>query len=793
MASTWIKERHDIAITNIGTDGAGTDLIGMMLVKDPKTKAPLWRVLDGKSLADQFFTGVPSQEYTDPEQEILLSQSDWRSGFGLEIHDINDAKRYFESYGMDLRFRGGAILSNGVTALTKPTTMIPCVRDPELDIWTDANTLTYWTKAGAGVLDREATEKYSGSYSAKTTGIVNLVQNVVDWAITMRGVVFTFTCWVKTSTANHVRIAIADVDGTNYSSYHTGGGGWKQLTATRTVGANATACNFYLFAEQALFTAYFDLVNISATVTDTSGQGIVVAFAEFNSNLYCAMGKLLCKLNTTTGASLTPVRQFAATITDLEPFTDNKLYIGQGLSEPCWYMDTGETCTQSNAVVNKFNFFKAVHSATPTMWGSDSAYTLRSTVAPANGGTAWSSQTTVGSSGYDITALVTKSGALYIMKEDMPYYLNSAGAVQNDLAPELQTCTATTSGKNAKVWRNKVYIPAGTQALLETDGTTNTFINPGDYCTNSAIHSGRVQALAYDETFLFAAMFSVDHVYILTGREETIDGATAWHWHDYQNTSQTSVECMFVSTVYQKRLYITSSTASEAILYLPLPTGYANLTADSNRAFATGGNFITPFVHGQFQNTNKAFIKLTVTLGHAYDANIYISAAYEKLGDSSWTSIGNLVGTSANRVASAFIPVDGSSNKPVSTMMRFKFTGVTNDTTKTPILVQYTVQAILYPTIKTLYFCSIDCREDITTKQGVIDRNMYDTIITTLDNARNPAIAWPISIRDIDGNTKTVKFLPLPQSTERYVITRDEQGREMERVYNLLMEEVTLS
>ena len=122
--------------------------------------------------------------------------------------------------------------------------------------------------------------------------------------------------------------------------------------------------------------------------------------------------------------------------------------------------------------------------------------------------------------------------------------------------------------------------------------------------------------------------------------------------------------------------------------------------------------------------------------------------------------------------------------------MRFKFAAVTDDTTKTPILLGFTVQSVLYPTRKPIYSCVVRVAEEMTLKNGVVSKNDYDTMVTTLNNARDAT--WPVSIRDIDGNTKTVKFLPIPDR-DRYTVVRDEKGFEQERLYTLLMQEVPLS
>lgn len=784
MASTYMPQRHDIAITNIGTAGTGTDLIGMMLAKG-KNNAPMWVVYDGKHIAEQFFTGTPSPEYTDPEQEILMGQSDWRSGFGLEYYDSNDKRRYYSSIGADLRFRDMAIAGTVPTTITVPATTSPTMADGGLETWTDGNNLTSWSKSAA-VLTREAVTIHGGTFSARFTGIGYIYQSETVWTTAWQGRRFTLTAYCLTANVNDGRIAINDGVGTTYSSYHTGGGAWKQLTVSRTLDAAATKLEVRLYADSAIGVGcYFD----DATIAGTT-PGKIVAFAEFNSLLYAAQGAVLIKMNG-TGNAFTTVYEFANSITDLEPFTDNNLYIALGTSANYYYMSTVEAFTESTAAVKTFQFFKTVHSTTPVLWGNDGSNTIRSNTNPINGGAAWSAQTTVGTSYYSITALIQKAGALYIMKTDMPYYLSSAGAVQNDLAPELASLTSSSSGKNVKLWKNALYIPAGAQTLLQTDGTTNTFVSPALFCTNLSDFNGSVQALAYDDMYLFAGLDNSTKVEVVAGREETIDNNTDWRWHPIAEITLGGAECMFVSGVFQKRCYIASTTASDSLYYIPLPTGYGNVTADTNRKFQTGSYFITPYLHADFRNAMKGFVKLTCTLGHAYDVNIYVTASYEKLGDTSWTSIGNFDGTATNRVETLYIPVDASSNNPKSTMMRFKFTFVTNTTNTTPILLNYTVSAILYPTIRELYYATILCAEEIATKIGILDKNMYDTIKTTLDNARNAS--WPVSIRDIDGDTQTVKFLPLPNSTPRYSIIRDDKGREQERHYNVIMQRVPLS
>jgi hypothetical protein len=253
----------------------------------------------------------------------------------------------------------------------------------------------------------------------------------------------------------------------------------------------------------------------------------------------------------------------------------------------------------------------------------------------------------------------------------------------------------------------------------------------------------------------------------------------------------TGCETAFVSSVYQKRLYVSSTSSSDSLYYIPLPTGYANVTSDANRSYATDGscNFVTTFYHKDFKNIPKAYIKVQATLGHTYDADIYFECHYEKLGDSSWTDAGDLIGTATNRKPVLYVPVDGSSNKPVSTMMRFKLVSKTDDATKTPILLDFNVQCVLYPDVQSVIDCSIRCTDGILDKKGVkLEGTNADYIRTTIAEAQSST--YPVTIYDLWGNAKTVKVMPNTPFSE---ITTILKGENPEQVYNLKLMEVTTS
>ncbi len=779
MAKPYVFDSHDIGILRQDA----TTKVGMMLARD-KNDNPIYSSYIEEYLATQISTGGEAGYGSLPSnRELPIRQDDWRAGFGLETYDSSNSHRYYSSTGMDMRFKGMGIAGPTPTVQAAPVaTHVPNIINAGMELetgWQYDATMT-----------RSNTQAQAGTYSIKMVnndGSHSSNQYLIGWT---PGVQYTFACYIYgVDASDKGRIQISDGTQTISSAYVTTAG-WTAKSVQITVAATATYLKLTLNSSLTNNNpVYFDTASI--TMDSVAGavaySGITRAHADFDDDHYYSLDDLLIKVDHTDGLSYL-VWQYSANITALEPFTGNRLYVALGLSVayesiPLSATFPSEGSTASTETPTGFQIFKTVHAATPVMWGNDSAYTIRSTTDPANGGANWSGQTVVSSSYYDITALLHQSGSLYIMKEDMPYYLSSAGAVLNSLAPELATETISTSnGKGTTVWQDKLYMPWGDQSLLESDAGTNTFINPADYCTNLDAFNGQVFAVAGDSRYLHAVLNNGTSVEVLVGRYEVIDGATTWVWHPIAEFTLAGCEACWVSSVYQKRLWISSTSSSNALYYIPLPIGYGNITTDTNRKFKTGVTMTTPWLHGEFKSTSKAFLSLELVMGHTYNAGRYFTVEYEKLGDSDWTAIGNYVGSTTSMTESKTIPVDASNIQPVSVLIRLKFTAVTNSTDYTPILLGYHIRGLLYPTQRQIISCSIICANEIQIKDG-IDKGSFDTLRATIDEAI--AATYPFTFYDIKGTSTSVKCLPV---SPLYTVTKYEKGREQERRYNLLLQ-----
>lgn len=781
MVTNYSNKSHHFALTIPAADTtsglAAGDIVGFNCIPDKdKGGAPFYKELDGQYLVNLFSNSQADQTAKNPEEELPIIMSDYTS-FGLDIQDYDDPKRYFASYGADLRFKGRAMLSYKPTTMTLPATISVYIYEPGFEV--DG---AGW--AGDGV--RTTAEYHSGVASWKISAAGALSQTVAAYGTLLGAKAFTFKGWIKTATASRGFIRLNDGTTNFDSAYHTGGGGWEEMTVTGTTGAAATSLTISIRESAGgNVDIYFDDITLTFPPI-----GIVNPYcsADFNDSHYIGYGPSLLVKNA-GGTAFTEVETLPYPIHCLEVMGDY-LYITQRAGTTnanYWYASTALVFTESTAVVKTFQYFVVVDTTAPTMYGNDSVSTIRSTINPLNGGTAWSATTAVGSSYNNITGLFTKSGALYVGKEDMMYYLSSAGAVQNDLCPELEPIKSTTSCQNSIIFLDNIYIQAGTQALLEV-GTTNQWISPSEYCTNLPAFIGRVQGLAHDDQWLFAVTYydtTTDKVEVLAGRWETKDSVTSWVWHPIQEITLAGCSYAWVSSTDQKALYIASTSNSDSFYKIPLPTGYGDLASDSNRSYATdsSGYFETSSLHGGFMADTKSWLKVVATLGHAYAAGIYWQIQYKKLQDSTYTNIGNLVGTDTDRTHTLYLPLAGTAN-PVSTMMRFKLIGVTNSATTTPVLLNLDIRAILAPSKKDLIWAKVKIAKQIST-QGGTSRDKYAKMKACLDKCRDAT--YPVTLKDIDGTTTQVRFLQLPQSLPWREPVTDEEGRDYDYVYNLLM------
>jgi hypothetical protein len=123
------------------------------------------------------------------------------------------------------------------------------ITNADFELWSSGDSVAPngWGLVGtSAAVAKESSIKHGGSYSAKLTRngtncrlrSTNLASSagIANW----QGKSVTFRMWVYSTVASRGRVRIYDGVGSTYSSYHTGGSGWEQLTVTRIIDASAT-------------------------------------------------------------------------------------------------------------------------------------------------------------------------------------------------------------------------------------------------------------------------------------------------------------------------------------------------------------------------------------------------------------------------------------------------------------------------------------------------------------------------------------------------------------------------
>jgi len=754
-------KQYDIIITDPST----SEQVGLNLSRD-KNGTPVYQEYDDEYILNQQ-TSVPGYDALPYEKEFVIILDDWRSGFGLQSYDPNDPKRYDESYNMDLRFRGRAQQSYTPTGIALPTDTDAAATYLNMDMELAA---TGWTNGA-----RDGAQFHSGSFSwVPVSGAGDAYQDATNWSTAWRGDTAILVGWAYTGNA---RIGLDDNGNTEWSAAQTKGAAWQHLAVAITISATADRLRILMDDNG---TCYYDDFAIIHTAL-----GKPSAMMEFNDKLYFAIGKCLYKLNA-AGDDLDFVHAFATTISSLEVFSDDKLYIGQGVGAAYWEMNTSEVVTLNSLTNNTVQFMKRVYGTADTMWGNDTVSGIRYTANPADGGTNWSNPILAVDSSYNsITSLVSLDNTLYIGKEDRVFYVDSSGNIKI-LTDDTAHLTDSAGAKAMFPWKGCLYIPYKS-ALLEYDSGTFTWLNPSDYSTNLSAYAGDIQAIAGDERYLYIAIDNSTKIEIMAGHRETIDSTTSWVWHPIVDLTLTGAEKMYVSDVFRKTLWITSTSSSDSIYSLPLPTSYGDTADDANRSFSTAGTgyFTTPELHAGFKGDTKAFTKIVAELGHVWDTDIYFECWYKVQGDTSWTDAGDLKGSATSREHTLYL------SSVSSKWIQLKIIGVTDATTKTPILKRLEVRGILYPLRRKLIYCVVKVKDESINKMGIKKSNRYTLEKNCMDNLR--AATWPTSMIDIDGSSIYVKSLPLPSGTPRFTIVKAEKGTEQYRHYNLYLQVVTLS
>jgi hypothetical protein len=363
----------------------------------------------------------------------------------------------------------------------------------------------------------------------------------------------------------------------------------------------------------------------------------VVAIEDFSGYPYFACGYYLGKWD---GTDVDLLCAFTTPITSLCTW-GSYLLIGLGYSTQYWYFD-GTTYTKSTISGGAMKYLSVVGD---TVWGSSSAYQVKSSTNPLNGGS-WSAATDVGNSNKTINALIDHPDSVFVSETDGFYEITTDG--EPCVIPDLYKEGHTKTGRNPCFWKGNIYINSGFGAVYEYDDSATSIatITPRNFMPTNDDMDGITCAMDGDDEYLYAIVDNGTKIEILAGRWESIpynmygDTASDWRWHHIgeQTLTDTSDNVRYakVSTLPTSRcLWMGCSSATDGIYYMDIDTN-----------MQTSGSLYTAWFTGEYRHILKTWYSITLYTDNC-DANKTIAVSYKKEFDSSFTSLGTIVSNSA--------------------------------------------------------------------------------------------------------------------------------------------------
>lgn len=643
---------------------------------------------------------------------------------GILAEEMDEARQSDRAWWStcNLGFLGHILLPPLATTVTLPTAVLP-----NNDMETDTNA---WV-GGA----QSAVQEQADSYSwAATAGVSPYMD--IPWDDSYQSTEYVFTCHVWAAEADKCKITIDDgVDTTDSTIDHPGTSGWVELTATKTLAANATRLRLILNNAAGGATAYFDTADINPMPTELTR---VKHFAHFNNGLYCAMGSILAKLDA-DGNEFVKVKEMGDVITDLIP-SGNQLFIYLGDLSEYWLMGTDDaTFSMTNAV-------NATYGLTwdSKLWKINSAGALYYCAAPATITPTWVANGNLAKEGLadgDVQSLfIYRSAAgspIIYAGTKLGLYAHSYAALAADaswVATELAMPQHTTAGKGVVHWRDRSYTSAGLDVLAYQTGQAGTTITSVGLDRDDGLPTLRGGEIVkfikgYNEFFAL-----VDSTYEGATSRSTVMAYDGKGWQCWWKAGSNNLrmDSGIVSSVYDYRLWFNAGTS---VYYIPLQRNLRNPKKVSTFAYHTAGIHITPWFDANWVGQKlalqlKVFCK-DVTANETVLVEYRIDHIEVDL-TTGWNTLGTIVAV-GNEVETTY--TFGSSLGTNFKAIQFRFTlgrdaGGSNPEYDSPD-VQYVVleyQKIIKPTWNWAF--TVDCTKEYN---GRTANQMLDAIVTAAE------------------------------------------------------------
>lgn len=711
-----------------------------------------------RSLASNFAPKQVIGDYSkdsDPNRSIWTFFSDQKGGGGVE--DMDEARHanrsWFSTFNTD--YPGYGSLGDLISAATLPT--LPTITDGNMEVWTDANTLTNWTYsedyAGNTLTQGTGANKYQGTYSAVLTTTNNggsttynqILQSLSGWSNNFRGKLVRITVYAKCTLGSGGSASITIDDGVSTTSTAITAGTFTQSAVIRTLNASATKIDCILKCVSGTVTGstlYVDQVEIAALGSTVSPA------CDFNSNSYCYSGSILLRIDNSTGSILLE-GIFPDAITSVVASIGSCLYVFMGDSQSYYYITTagvftaavgsdgagGGTASAATKAIQYAGLLGKITSAGQSAFASvpNSAtptWTAKGLLDTGSLGTIQNLRTYTDTTGADQIYCATTKG-LFVHDYTNAVWLNTA----------LQLPQHADNGKGLVVANGALNYSAGL-SIYEykiTDGALsirNIGLDLDDGLPDEYVGSITGLVGGYKDDLYALVDASLVSASNYSSVHRFRDGAWRTMWVD--GTANQTMNGGLATSTYAYRLWFGVGSGLD---WMAVDRARRNPMKVAASTFAASGLYISPNFDAAWPAAKNALTVHALARGTSADETIAIKYRIDKTNvdlGTGWTTLYTLVATDSGveKIVSL-----GSSAGVVYRTIQFRLDGVraAGTTTNRPILVYAALEYERLITPKWSWAMVLDCSKEYNGNSASV---LLDALITAAETQTLITFYW---------------------------------------------------
>ena len=462
------------------------------------------------------------------------------------------------------------------------------------------------------------------------------------------------------------------------------------------------------------------------TTVEIGGSQNVSGFFEQDDMLFCIAGRYCKEIDGEDTVTL--AKDFGADkiATDCAVF-GGTAYVGMGYSEAFWQRasanDPTKTWTQASGLyIGYLATFK------DRVWASVTANAVRSFATTPTTASNWSGSYPIGDPGAPITEVAELADYLYIGKQDGLFTLDE-DYIARPATPELASVRSANNCVHMRAWHGSMWVPHIRGLLnyraLGANGFVVTPATPGAWVTSANPARGLVTALAGDNRWLYAALYTPDgDTYIMAGRESFADEQEhgLLIWHPLAKIAGKRCNAMHLSGLRTNPTLWFGVGAD--VGYITLPRNGENPLQDSNSRYATTGSIYFP-AHSWSAPTTKKLWKAITVEGRDLTPSRYVNVYYRVDEVSNWTYAGR-----ANRWPKSVIPLPAAGVSGARLEIRLDL--VLPDSSKPPVIYSVVVRGAERPQTIEVITAAVRCADNLRLNSGAPERRSGADILTEL-------------------------------------------------------------